>query len=56
MMLMAMLTKLMHITIQLHQQIMMNVDDNEKTNVKTIKIIQKLTKNQKKGITKSIKV
>ena len=33
-----------------------NVDDNEKTNVKTIKIIQKPTSKQKKGITKSTKV
>ena len=33
-----------------------NIDDNEKRNVKTVKIIQKPTKKQKKGIKKSIKV
>ena len=32
------------------------VDDSEKANVKTVKIIQKPTKNKKKDITKSIKV
>ena len=56
MMLMAMLTKLMHITIQLHQQ-KMKTKKKIKTNVKKKKLIQKPTKKyNKKGITISIKV
>ena len=59
-MLMAMLTKFIRITIQLHLQIMMTMMIMliimKKRLFTAIKIIQKLTKKQKKDITKSMKV
>ena len=56
MMLMAMLVKLMHITIQLHQQMMMTMIIMLMI-MKTLKIIRKPTKKQKRHnqINKSIK-
>ena len=59
-MLMAMLTKFIRITIQLHLQIMMTMMIMliimKKRQFTAVKIIQKLTKKQKKHITKSMKV
>ena len=59
-MLMAMLTKFIRITIQLHLQIMMTMMIMliimKKRLFTAAKIIQKLTKKQKKDITKSMKV
>ena len=59
-MLMAMLTKFIRITVQLHLQIMMTMMIMliimKKRLFTAVKIIQKLTKKQKKDITKSMKV